>query len=773
MAPRCSQIAGTMLLLLLAGLPGGCAGSGSKSGWSLNGNGSSVDFDPHAKKLEVRPLELSLPVGKQVLLLATVYDDQNKPRSKKRVEWKIEGPGIVQVIDEGGFIQGRGFHEDSKSAVTFTHNAAHDLPPGIDNPLKQVIRPGQTWCVISSAAEGQTIVHAYAPEIADAQNNRVVAKVNWVDAAWQFPEASSARAGSELLLQTKVSRHSDKVPVSNYRVRYSLLDKGPPAALYPNEGAKAGTPREILVPTGADGLAVAKIAELQPDFGTSQVAIEVQRPDTTQPSGFTVVARSQTKIDWQAPQVKVTIAAPTITQVNQSFPVTYSVASTGTLETRAMVLKSAVPPGLELVSSEPKATADRGELLWSLPSLPGGTQHTVQAVYKPTRTGEFTATASVRTDDNLNASNSAASVQVTEAKLQIALTGPAAGFVGENVPFVISVQNTGSGAATNVKVKAAVRLGLRSGRGKPGAFETTIDKLEAGKTQTISLPLSPRQPGRSAVKASVKADGNQSADAPAIGIDIKKPELTVEIKGPARAFLNQEITWTLSIVNPSDVTSGNVNVRAILPPEFTFKRASNDGKLVDNAVVWNLGTTVGKQWMDLQLTAVASKLGTTELTASAAGQPLSKRDGDFKPVAMAKGLVSEETKAAVEILGIAALQLGVTDSADPLQIGQSVTYTIKVKNAGTLQDNQVEITANLPPQLKPVRVSGPSAGKIVGQNVVFVGVEAIKPNDTSTFTIEAQAISEGDGRFHDEVMSMRRQPLSTDESTRVLPAIKR
>src|SRR5262249_53546430 len=156
------------------------------------------DFDRHAKRLEVRPLESSAAVGKQCLLVATIYDENNKPRQKRRVEWKIEGPGIIFAVDDGGFLQGRGFKEDSKSAVTFTETSEHILPLSIENPRGQIVRPGQTWCVITAATEGDTFVTVYAPEIADPDRNRIVVKTHWVDARWQFPEpAVSARAGAD------------------------------------------------------------------------------------------------------------------------------------------------------------------------------------------------------------------------------------------------------------------------------------------------------------------------------------------------------------------------------------------------------------------------------------------------------------------------------------------------------------------------------------------------------------------------------------------------
>jgi uncharacterized repeat protein (TIGR01451 family) len=724
--------------------------------------------DRSGMRIEVRPMEASAAVGKQLLLVATVYDENNKPKAHRRVEWKLEGPGIILAVDESGFPFYRGRKEDSKSATGFTNTFEHDVPPNVENPLGRSILPGQTWCVISSAVEGQTYVTAFVPDIPDANVNRGVVRTNWVDARWQFPQPAVARAGGEHVLATKINRHSESGPAVGYRVRYYLLDDNAQVGLYLPGALKSGTPREVVVSADAEGLARASVSQLKPELTSNRIAIEILRPDVSQPGGVAVVARSETKIDWQAPQVKIAIEAPATAALNQAFPITYSISSTGGVESKSMVVKAVVPQGMQLISTNPKATADGNELLWSLGALPANQQHTVQAVYRPIRTGAASVTANVRTDDNLRG-DANAMIQVTEARLQVQLTGPQAALVGENVPYRIVVKNPGNGLATNIRVKAQMDAGLEV-IGKPGPFEAVIDKLDSGQEQLIPLPLSPRQAGRSSVKVSALADGNLSAETPTVGIDVRKPDLKVEVHGPPRGYLNQELTWTVRIFNPSDVPLSNVVVRAMLPPDITFRSATNEGRHQNGAVEWNLGTAVGKQWADVQFTAVATKLGRTSVAATVSGAPLLKRGDEFQPVSMVKPFSAEKAETSLEILGIPALQLEVFDSTDPVNVGQKITYTIRITNAGTLPATQVNVIADLPPQMKPLGAFGITNGKIEGQRVVFPPVDSIRPRLVSVFTIEAQAISEGDGRFRAEVKSLSLgSPITSEEATRILP----
>src|SRR6202044_1043055 len=91
---------------------------------------------------------------------------------------------------------------------------------------------------------------------------------------------------------------------------------------------------------------------------------------------------------------------------------------------------------------------------------------------------------------------------------------------------------------------------------------------------------------------------------------------------------------------------------------------------------------------------------------------------------------------------------------DPIRVGQNLTYTIRVNNTGSLAATKVEVSAELPPQLKAVKASGPVSGKIDGLKVTFPAVDSIKPGSTTIFTIDAQAISDGDGKFQASVGSL-------------------
>ena len=105
-------------------------------------HGYYSNFDPHAVKLEVRPLESTSPVRTQHVIIATVYDENGNPRRNRRVEWLVEGTGTIIEVDESGFFPGRGYKVDNKYAVRYTNYCEHTITRGNSDPNDDyVVRP--------------------------------------------------------------------------------------------------------------------------------------------------------------------------------------------------------------------------------------------------------------------------------------------------------------------------------------------------------------------------------------------------------------------------------------------------------------------------------------------------------------------------------------------------------------------------------------------------------------------------------------------------------
>src|SRR5262245_22817789 len=57
-------------------------------------------FDRHAVRLSVQPTDATKSVQSRQVFIATIVDEEGKPRRNRRVEWILEGAGSIVEVDE-------------------------------------------------------------------------------------------------------------------------------------------------------------------------------------------------------------------------------------------------------------------------------------------------------------------------------------------------------------------------------------------------------------------------------------------------------------------------------------------------------------------------------------------------------------------------------------------------------------------------------------------------------------------------------------------------
>ena len=366
-AARCRRT--PYLLLILCAV--GCTGSFHKPGQfsdnaatqpaapakpaSSSNFGSSED---RTSKLDVRFLPCSNAAGSECVLIATVVDEKGKLVTGKQIKWRLEGNGHVIDVDDRGFWN-RGKLLDSRSAVSYTGRSTDIIPrkPGrVQGGYS--LQTGETWCIISSAAEGETTLTVEAPELTDPKLNTVTVKQPWFDAALTLPPAQAGRPGDPVQLSTKVYRRADNQPLANYWVRYKYLD-GPTIIL------KQSGSTEALVTSDAAGQAAASVSEVSKEPGRTRLSVTVERPDAAGKSSV-VVSRGETVIDWQAPAFYLTQTGPTNVPVGQDATFTITVRNGSTASTPFYTVRATVPDNAEFKSADPPPLREGNLVIWTL-----------------------------------------------------------------------------------------------------------------------------------------------------------------------------------------------------------------------------------------------------------------------------------------------------------------------------------------------------------------------------------------------------------------------
>lgn len=719
------------------------------------GPGYYANFDPHAVELNFEPHVMTSQVGSQVVILATVRDEKNSPRRMRRVDWKVTNGTLVEV-DESGYLPGRGGVEGN-TAFSFTAHGEQRLSRGNNNKADDImIRPGQTWCVVSSPVEGDTHITAVVPAIYNWEKRIKTTIVRWVDAVWEFPPGARAKFGTEHEFVTKIARFTDRNPLAKYRVRYKILD-GPPAMLLPSR-----TQEQVAI-TDLNGLAKVRIAQLAPASGINRVSVEIIRPpDPTTPTGSGVsIVTGETFVEWMAPSVKLNHVGPPAVALGQTVTFTTTARNEGRIESQAVELTLPVPDGLEFVGSNPQEQVRDGALTIPFGVLAPGQTHTVQTTFRARRAGPIRSIAIMRTAEGQTAQVEAI-MQVTEPQLQVDILAPTTGIVDAPISYTIRLTNPGTGDLDDIQLFADFDLGLESDLvmnperdRKKNMLIKTIKGLKAGAPYDEGLVLTPRVPGPLRVNVRATSGGLQAMKTHVV--NVQKPNMSLRVIGPEKRYVGRPAEWKIVVKNEGGADQGGVVVRDRLPAEVAFKSASRGGSHVNGEVTWFLGTLKPGDEVVLDVAGDC-------LRAAAAAEKITLLTAD--------GNVSAQKSIKLEIEGIAGIQMKMQSDISPVEVGKTVIYRLTLTNTGSAPAKKIDVKATLPPELlKAIRAQGPTKEAIAGAGaaITFGTVDILQPGQAIQFVFECQALKEGDARFRVEYTSeLNALPIFETEATRIV-----
>ena len=270
----------------------------------------------------------------------------------------------------------------------------------------------------------------------------------------------------------------------------------------------------------------------------------------------------------------------------------------------------------------------------------------------------------------------------------------------------------------------------------------------------MPLVLTPSQAGNFTTVVTATADGIQKTER-RVTTAVQSSRVALSMTGPKARYVDQAVTWDITVANQSDVTVANVVVRDQLPPELTFMSATELGQFNNGMVVWNIGSMSARSQKALQVTARCTRLAPRVVNTA---------------VVTADPNMQEQSEAPLEIRGLPAFSLDITKLGDPVLVGGKVIYKVAVTNTGSQPANQIEITATVPKEMAVGNTDGPSKARLDGQRVIFPAVDRLQPKQMMTYTIEAQAQQAGDVRFQVELRNPAlTEPVIKQESTSIYP----
>ena len=171
----------------------------------------------------------------------------------------------------------------------------------------------------------------------------------------------------------------------------------------------------------------------------------------------------------------------------------------------------------------------------------------------------------------------------SSADVAVRISGPAVGSIGHTLKYRIEVSNSGDLAADDVVVTGVVPGGMSFVSANPPAEQTgstirwPVGSLGMGQTRTFEAEYRAQREGTAEVCAEASAAGGFSASK-CVVTAVEAPKLEVEIRGPERANVGDEVTYELVVTNRGQVAATDLVILDSFDPGL--EHAIEPGNLI-------------------------------------------------------------------------------------------------------------------------------------------------------------------------------------------------
>lgn len=435
---------------------------------------------------------------------------------------------------------------------------------------------------------------------------------------------------------------------------------------------------------------------------------------------------------------------PTEVMAGTPFSYELKVSNLTPCEVRDVVVRDIMSSNFKMTASDPKATeVSGGVATWQLGEIPPGGSKTIKV------TGTVQEEGSMQTCGWLTyVPVLCEATKVLKPAIQLAKQMPAEVLVCDPIPVKLTVRNAGSSRLTEVAITDPLPAGLTTADGQ-STLTYKVDALGPNESREFNASLKAAKTGTYENVARVTTAQGVQAQAKATTV-VRAPVLNLACKAPDERYAGRPVEVCLTLSNQGDAPAANTVVEAAVSEGTRFQSATEGGRFESGRVIWNVGAVAPKASRQLCATLVMDNPGT--LTVS------SKASGTCAPQVTAS--------CQTRIAGIPAVLLEVIDLEDPIEVGKTETYEIKVTNQGSAPATNVRIVCKLEDAQQFVSASGASQASAVGNTITMAPVPSIPPKGQATWRVVVKALKAGDIRFQASLTcDQLDRPVEETEST--------
>jgi uncharacterized repeat protein (TIGR01451 family) len=308
------------------------------------------------------------------------------------------------------------------------------------------------------------------------------------------------------------------------------------------------------------------------------------------------------------------------------------------------------------------------------------------------------------------------------------------------------VTNIGTCPAENVVITDALPEGLEHASGQR-TLNFKLGTLEACQTKKVSFCATTCHRGKICNTAVVTACNANQTSCEACTC-VACCQIECHKTGPKEIPVGQNADYQITVVNTGDKTLHEVVVTDTAPSATSIVTASG-ANINGKQAVWKLRELKAGEKVTFNAT----------LTTCTPGYFVNRVN-----VTNCEGCNSC-CEFGTNWKGRPALDIGITNSDNPICIGETSRFKVVVTNKGQEYDTNVNVNVTFPSELAIVNATGSSAAQVSGQTVKFAPFANLAPRQTLEYYITVKANGRGDLRPKVQVSSdFIKNPITQEES---------
>jgi len=381
------------------------------------------------------------------------------------------------------------------------------------------------------------------------------------------------------------------------------------------------------------------------------------------------------------PMISMETTGPREINVSKVARFNIVVANLGDTLAKDFVVEAVLPEKAKLTQSRPAAETNGGHSIrFPVADLEAGGKREYVVELEPQESGHLDLATQVSF-----ATKSDTRTLVRQPALELAYQGPEEAEVGKSTPFRLIVTNTGDGPAEDLYIKQESPNGEAGTESKERSFK--IEQLRPGESRELSTSILPRQACTLDLRFVATASGDLKAECQT-QMRVRSPKLQLEVRGPKVAYMRRQANYELVLRNEGDAAAANVQVTIALPPGLRIAEANGSADLDKNrnSLTWALSelATDGEQLLSFKTDVVQEGEQAQQIVARwTAGEPL-------------------EIEHVTKVVSRPDLTLNLDYNDGQIEVGDTESFDVLVKNRGTNVARDVAVRITLPDGLESV-----------------------------------------------------------------------